>query len=249
MTRMQPPARSAATSVPQASPPTRPGDESTDHERSAADAVLDPHVTIDQLFAEAQAAVPTQEDPRLPFAKCDTFVATLSRHLAAVEDVVYPAARRDVANGPRRVAQQVRLTRGLELTMRALAGTFYGDAYYPSEVRDLLWDRMAKLLKLHDEAERPIVNNLDEQLSPPEKRTFIVEFSEAVESAPTRPHPYSPHSTWLSPAQHRLWAIADRAMDSMDNRIIPAVRRPHTVDPDSLFTQYLSGSPQFAEDA
>jgi len=246
MTRMQPPARSVETSVPNQTPP--PGDSAANHDRSAADAVLDPHATIGKLFFEARSAEPTQEDPRLPFAKCDTFVATLSRHLAAVEDVVYPAARRDVDNGPSRVAQQVRLSRGLELTMRALVGTFYGDAYYPSEVRDLLWDRMSKLLTLHDDAERPVVADLDAHMSPPEKRTFMVEFAEAVESAPTRPHPYSPHSTWLSPAQHRLWAIADRAMDSMDNRIIPAVRRPQITDPDSLLTQYLSGSPQFAEE-
>lgn len=247
MTRMQPPARSAATSVPDQHALAGTGDHPVE-QRSAADAVLEPHSTIAKLFAEARAAVPTQEDPRLPFAKCDAFVATLSRHLAAVEDVVYPVARREMDNGPRRVAQQVRLTRGLELTMRALVGTFYGDAYYPSEVRDLLWDRMEQLLKLHDNAERPVVTQIDEQMSPPEQRSFIIEFATAVESAPTRPHPYSPHSTWLSPAQHRLWAIADRAMDSMDNRIIPAVRRPRTTDPDSLLTQYLSGSPQFAEE-
>jgi hypothetical protein len=236
MKRIQPPARTTRAEVPQ------------QRTRSVAQAVLAPHTAIGEMFTDARAATPTQEDPRGPFARCDTFLATLSRHLAAVEDVVFPAARRRISDGPRLVARHVRLSRGLELAMRALEGSFYGDSYYPAEVRDLLWERMDQLLALHDDAERSMVEILTSRLSPPERRTLIVKYAEAEESAPTRPHPYSPHSTWLSPAQHRLWAIADRAMDSMDNRIIPSVRKRPRADPDSLLSQYLSGAPRFRED-
>lgn len=217
-------------------------------ETTLADAVLDPHAQIVRYFHEARSAQPTQDDPRMPFAKCDTFLATLSRHLAATEDVIFPEARRRLDNGPRLASQHVRLSRALERGMRALEGSFYGDAYYPADVRDLLWERMDQLLALHDEAEGTLVADVADDLDGPQERALIVRFANAIESAPTRPHPYSPHSTWLSPAQHRLWAIADRAMDSMDNRIIPSARRAHVPDPDSLFTQYLTGSPRFAEE-
>lgn len=229
MTRFRPPAQAA-------------------HRGAAADAVLNPHADIEQYFTAARSARSSQEDPRRPFAKCDTFLATLSRHLAAVEDVVFPEARRRLPEGPRLVAQHVRLSRALERTMRALEGSFYGDAYYPADVRDLLWDRMNQLLRLHDATERDLIHALGRQLDPRDERKLGQRFTSAVQSAPTRPHPYSPHSTWLSPAQHRLWAIADRAMDSMDNRIIPNVRKPIQADPDSLLSQYLTGSPRFAED-
>lgn len=236
MTRIQPPARAPRGSVPRV------------RAHSVAHAVLAPHHEITELFTDARVAAPTQDDPRKPFAHCDTFLATLSRHLAAVEDIVFPEARRRMTRGPRLVAQHVRLTRGLELTMRALEGSFYGDSYYPADVRDLLWERMDQLLTMHDDAERSLVVTLSERLTQPEQRALIVKYGDAVETAPTRPHPYSPHSTWLSPAQHRLWAIADRAMDSMDNRIIPSARKRPRADPESLLSQYLTGAPQFREE-
>ena len=207
--------------------------------------LLGPHDELRQLFSHARDAAPTQTDPRGPLAACDTFLATLSRHIAAVEDVVYPAARRRLPSGPRQVAQHVRLARGLEVTMRALEASFYGDSYAPSGSRTVLWRRMDRLLALHVDAEVALLEALVPELEPAEQHALAERFEKAVVHGPTRPHPHSPHSSWLSPVQHRFWAVADRAMDVMDSRVIPVRPRRPRGRPGSLLTQYLSGTPTF----
>jgi hypothetical protein len=208
--------------------------------------ILGPHPTLEQMLAEARTARPTQRDPRYPIAACDTFLATLSRHLAAVEDVVYPLSRRKLDHGEQHIAEYVRLARALELAMRTVEGSFYGDAYAPTTPREPLWEDLRWLLGAHADSEEELLRQLQRVLSADEQHAMVEKFETAVQRAPTRPHPYSPHGK-LSPWQHRFWSIADRAMDIMDNRIIPTKPWSRHGKADSLLTQYMSGSPTFRE--
>jgi hypothetical protein len=54
----------------------------------------------------------------------DAEVATLSGHLAAVEAVLYPVARRSLDGGRAEVAAQQRLSRRIERLMRLIEGHF-----------------------------------------------------------------------------------------------------------------------------
>src|SRR3954462_14445125 len=59
----------------------------------------------------------------------DGEVATLSGHLAAVEAVLYPVARKRLGGGRAEVAAQQRLSRRIERLMRLIEGHFYGDVH------------------------------------------------------------------------------------------------------------------------
>jgi hypothetical protein len=204
-------------------------------------AVVGPHDQIGAMLNAAKEGSPVFGDPRRLFALTDTFLATLSRHLAAVEDVVYPEVRKRFENGRAIAAEQIHLARQMELVMRMIEGSFYGDAYSIAVPRVVLWEDMAAQLDEHAQAEQEIISRLGEALDGNQQEALAASFAKAVERAPTRPHPYSPHSAVLGRLSHRLWALADRAMDTMDGRIIPTQPPKVHGSPDSLLTQYLLG--------
>ncbi|HEY8113854.1 MAG TPA: hypothetical protein VII16_13500, partial [Actinomycetes bacterium] len=61
------------------------------------------------------------------------------------------------------------------------------------------------------------------------RRRIAVAFVHTFDRAPTRPHPYTPHSRRLGRAMHRIFSAVDRAMDVMDSRITP--QRPVAPQP------------------
>ena len=203
--------------------------------------VVGPHKQIRDAMTAATEGSPVFADPRRLFALTDTFLATLSRHLAAVEDVIYPEVRKHIENGKAIAAHQIHRARQMELLMRMIEGTFYGDAYAIAVPRVVLWEDMAAQLDEHVAAEQELVSRLEQILDDSEQEALAAAFAKAVERAPTRPHPYSPHSAVLGRLSHRLWALADRAMDTMDGRIIPTQPPKVHGSPDSLLTQYLLG--------
>ena len=76
------------------------GDAGADQQKSAIwTAIIGPHDQIQDMMTAAKEGSPVFGDPRRLFALTDTFLATLSRHLAAVEDVVYPELRNRVPDG------------------------------------------------------------------------------------------------------------------------------------------------------
>jgi hypothetical protein len=68
---------------------------------------------------------------------------------------------------------------------------------------------------------------------------------DAETRGPTRPHPYLPHTGFVSLVARRLWAMADRFWDSAEGRVIPQPVRPVPHRHDSLVSQYLVGDPHF----
>ena len=224
-------------------PPQRPSTQVT-HPPDAAPsaALLAPHQTIREMVSAVRHATPPSGESRRSFQLCDTCLATLSRHLAAVQEVLHPAVRRHLPEGKAWVADQVHLDRHIERVMRAIEGSLYGEVHDLRLSRQQMWDELERLLDLHDDAEEQILAALMQQLTPEQQKSFAAEFVAAVRSAPTRPHPYSPHSQALGRWSHRVWSLADRAMDEMDGRVIPH-EPPKPASPKTLWGQYLLGQP------
>jgi hypothetical protein len=176
------------------------------------------------------------------------FLATTSGHLAAAEEILYPAARRRLPDGRDRVTAQMHLSRQLERVLRDIEGSLYGDVFVADAARAGLWDEAARLLAQHAESEQELVTTLAEVLDTDEQRKVGESFAAAVERAPTRPHPYSPHSAVLGRVSNRLWSLADRAMDTMDNRSVPHKPAPPPAPSDSRWGQYVLGQPAFDEE-
>jgi len=206
------------------------------------DALLGPHEPIVHLLGEAAAASPSLINPRKPFEVIDTFVAALSQHLAAAEDVVHPVVRARMSDGKTLTMAQAHIAREMDFVMRQIETCLYGESHAIALPWPLLWDRMDMLMNRHMQAEGQLAAHIVATLSPEEHEKLARRFNETVEREPTRPHPYSPHAPSLSRMAHRFWAFADRALDTMDNRIVP--HRPPRLNPkpDSLLTHYLTGT-------
>jgi hypothetical protein len=200
--------------------PAREPDEDLDL-RSVVEA---DHAAISEAFQAATAVEPRQTEPRREAA--DGFLAVLSRHVTAVEDILYPAMQQ--LPGGRETAQfclhcpdsAIHQLRELELSARHLIAELYGEAHETTPYAEL-WQRIAARLAWHVSDEEALCKQLDDALPEPQRRRIAVAFVHTFDRAPTRPHPYTPHSRRLGRAMHRIFSAVDRAMDVMDSRITP----------------------------
>jgi hypothetical protein len=177
----------------------------------------------------------------------DAEVATLSAHLATVEAVVHPVARRRLADARTVVTLQRRQARHLEQLMRLIEGRFYGDTHSGGLDVDRLQDVLMRDVAAYIHAERELVERLDATLTAQQRTVLVERYLAALRNAPTRPHPYVPHPRGLAGATFRMCVVWDRALDLMDNRIVPGAPARRRTRPMSRWGGYLLGSPQFEE--
>jgi hypothetical protein len=227
------------------STPAQLPDREPDHDRNVRSVVESDHAVIDAAFQAATGAEPSHAEPRRQLTAADGFLATLCRHVATVEDILYPAVRH-LPDGRETARFGLYQLRELELCARHLIASLYGEVHEATP-RTQLWQRMAACLAWHVSEEERLCQRLDEALPEPERRRLAGEFIHAFERAPTRPHPYSPHSRRLGRTMHRLWSAVDRAMDAMDSRITPQKSPPPRPLKRTLWGQYLIGTPDVPE--
>lgn len=210
---------------------------------SLLEAALDSeHLRIQALAREARNVVPGADEPRIRYRLIDTFSAVLSRHLAAIDDVLLPPARRATPDGRQRMREYVRDARQLEATLHRLKGRLYGDGTAHIDW-DSLWRELDAELAEHATHEDQLVHALVASLTEEEAAHLAEELANAEERAPTRPHPYTPHTGILGRLAHRLWRIADGFWDQAEGRIIPRRESQPPARPDSLMHRYFTGAP------
>jgi hypothetical protein len=177
----------------------------------------------------------------------DAEVAALSGHLAAIEAVLYPVARHRLDGGRAVVATHQRLARRIERLMRLIEGRFYGDAYAIDRRVEPLQRRLASLVRAYRRSELELARRLDATLTTAQRRAVAESLDAAMEHAPTRPHPYTPHSRWLAKLLFRVCAVWDNALDVMDNRRVPGRKSWRRTTPLTLWDRYVL-APSFEED-
>lgn len=185
-------------------------------------------------------------DPHRSLELYDAELEALSRDLATVEAVLYPAARRHLPRGNAVVSSQLRRARRIERAMRLLENRLYGEVHAQDlSARDLQKD-LSDILVDHLRAERELATRLDEVLDLASRERLAHTVARALRHAPTRPHPYVPHIRGLARLVFRVCSSVDAAMDVMDARILPSrepARRRRTRHP--LLDSYVLGSPSF----
>ena len=206
------------------------------------------HAYIRELAGLAQLARPTDDDPRMHYRLADTFSAVLCRHLAAVDDVVLPKARKELSHGHARVHDHVRHARGLEHTLHLLKARLYGDATAFHRTWDEVWLGLEDWLDDHVKHEQALVHALAEHLTADEAEELAARLPAAEEHSPTRPHPYTPHTGVIGRLAHRLWARADSFWDDAEARIVPRRHPGRAHAGEGLLSRYVTGiSPHQAE--
>lgn len=200
------------------------------------------HQRIREFADAAEAAVSSSEEPRIRHRLSDTFSAVLSRHLAAVEDVLLPAVKSSTAYGRESVRDYVRHVRVLEKVLHELKARVYGAGTANTDW-DQLWNEIDRQLDGLAQREAALVEQLRESLSATDTRQLAHRFTAAEERAPTRPHAYTPHTGWRGRLAHRMWRIADGFWDEAEGRVIPRRPAKPPTRPDSLMHRYMTGAP------
>lgn len=177
----------------------------------------------------------------------DAFLAMGSRHLAAVEDVLYPAIRRRIPDGRARARAHAHEARSIERTMRRILASTYGEVHDLDTPRHELWAEAESLLAAHMRVEADLAAAVERGLPAGGKEALATAYLSHFERAPTRPHPYLPHSSPIGRVARRVWSLADQILDVMDNRMVQRRRKTRSARED-LITQYLTGRPRFETD-
>lgn len=194
---------------------------------------------------EATQHATDRSRPRAAFARIDAFLAATSRHLAAAEEVLVRVAEDRLPDGEARVSSYLHQARLLELAIAQVKARLYGEQHAAYRPWPEVWDDIRRELLRHNELERGLVEDLAVLLDEEACDALAERVYRAEVKAPTRAHPYLPHTGIFGRVARRVWALADRFWDLAEGRAVPAVVRPRPkdTDTDSLMSQYLRGEP------
>lgn len=189
--------------------------------------------------------------PREIYSRTDAFLAATSRHLGAVDEVLVPTAEHRLPDGPERVRHYLQQARLLEQAMVRLKGRLYGEQHAAYQPWAEVWEEVRADLHRHNETERALVGDLAEVLDEAESDELAERVYRAEVKAPTRAHPYTPHTGLAGLVARRLWALADRFWDTAQARAVPPPVLPPSKEHshDSLVAQYLVGEPLLDDSA
>jgi hypothetical protein len=200
-------------------------------------ALTECHDKIHEYAAPARLPTAARADRR---HETDWYYAIVAQHLAAAEDILLPHVRR-LPDGRLLVSTYVDNARQLERSLRILKARIYGD----SRVLHLHPQRVSRVIDQlqgeHERIEVDCIRRLCEQLDSKDVSSLAERLLSAEEVAPTRAHPYSPHTGPTGRLMHRLWRIADTAWDSAEGRVVPTHYHENPKR-DSALAHYLRGS-------
>jgi hypothetical protein len=205
------------------------------------------HAVLADRLETAISAHPDAAHPRDRYPATDTFLASVSRHNAAVLAVLVPAARHALPDGHERAREFVHQSRRLEVALAQVKAKLYGSSYAIRRPWHSIWAdvrtefdetwRLEKSLATEVAAARSEDEvSLDEELYHAELR------------APTRPHPYVPHQGVPGKLARRVTHRVDQFWDATEGRMIPEPVRHQDRDHQGLLTQYLLADPHMHED-
>lgn len=200
------------------------------------------HAKIRELAVPAQDPAAARPDRR---HETDWFYAIAAQHLAAAEDVLLPHVR-GLPDGRDLVTTYVDNARRLERSLRFLKARQYGDSRVLHLHPEHVWLVVDRLLAEHEHLEAECCRMLGEEMDSDHVSSLTEKLLSAEEVAPTRAHPYSPHTGTAGRVAHRMWRIADNAWDSAEGRVVPTRYHVHPKR-DSALSHYLRGTP-FEED-
>jgi hypothetical protein len=161
----------------------------------------------------------------------DAFLATTSQHLAAVIEVIVPAAQEQGRDGSRDARHFLRECRRLEKALVLAKGKLYGSANSAHIPWARVWRHVAATFDRVLDAEQRMIDRLAADVAPAHQELLVSRWTDAEPKAPTRPHPYLPHCGASGRIARRIWARADRAWDYAEGRVLPV---PEALEPAAI---------------
>jgi hypothetical protein len=205
------------------------------------------HDVLRHRLSKAASARPDPGHPRDHYRAIDTFLASASRHQAAVLDVVVPAVRQRVPDGDEHAERFVHQDKELEVALAQLKAKLYGSSYAIRRSWPSIWDDVRQEFEATWRLERDLVEELElhRQESDPD---WGGQLYHAELHAPTRPHPFLPHSGLRGRVARTVALRIDRFWDAAEGRMVPEPVHPHHRDDDGRLAQYLLADPHLGEE-
>jgi hypothetical protein len=198
------------------------------------------HEVLAARLDDARHSKPTKDRPRDRFPSTDRFLASASRHVAAVNSVLLPAAAHQ-PEGRQFAKEFARQSRRLEAAMAQAKGKLYGSTYSIRSPWTSVWGEIHDELEAWFAMEASLVERLK---ASPDARKKLAERLYAVESrAPSRPHPYLPHRGLPGRAARRVARGVDRFWDTAEGRMLPDPIHSATHGREGRLTRYVLADP------
>jgi hypothetical protein len=207
------------------------------------------HEALALRLDRAVAAHPDRDPthPRDQYPATDTFLASASRHLAAVTAVLIPAARRRLPEGRERTAEFIGRCKSLEIALNQVKAKLYGSTYAIRRRWPDIWDEVRTEFEALWELERALARDLVEH-----RRDDDPDWSQLLHlgelKAPTRPHPYLPHQGLPGRTARAVALRVDRFWDAAEGRMVPEPLHHHERSLDGRLTQYLLADPHLPDE-
>lgn len=188
----------------------RPGDRLTG--RSVVAVIADEHERLLALCAElADPATPDTRQRRL----AEVVTATLSRHLSAEEQYLYPAVRTAVPDGESMSDREVAEDRAIGVTLCALAAADPQE----SQFARLAGTVLVQVRRHAEAADRELLPLLQQMSSPEDLVRLGSRVETAEEAAPTRPHPATPATPPWNKVVDPTIGVIDKVRDALSGRV------------------------------
>lgn len=202
------------------------------------------------LADRLEIAAATRPDPRHArdqYPATDTFLASASRHLAAVNAVLVPAARRRLPDGQEKAREFIHQSKRFELALSQVKAKMYGSTYAIRRPWDSIWDDVRQEFEATRQMEHELAREIEDHPADSEEH-LADRLYDAELHAPTRPHPYLPHQGIRGRVARKLALRVDRFWDSAEGRMVPEPIKHHDRSHDGRLTQYLLADPHLPDD-
>lgn len=202
------------------------------------------HSRLAARLAAARAMAAPPGEPRRDRQRIDAFLGETSKHLHAVDAVLVPEARRALGDGGPRVHDYVHAVKELEVVLAHVKAHEYGSVYESSFAWPAVWADVDEALAEQARREHDLGERLTDALGDDDLGRLAERLRSAEQAAPSRPHPYTPHTGLLGLVARRVMHLADRFWDAVEGRMVPEPERPPKPPPGRL-AQYLLADPHF----
>ncbi|HEY0949576.1 hypothetical protein [Nocardioides sp.] len=202
------------------------------------------HTRLAERLEAARAMAAPPGEPRGDRQRIDAFLGEASKHLHAIDAVLVPEARRVLSDGGSRVHDYLHAAKELEVVLAHVKAHEYGSVYETQFAWPAVWSDVDEALAEQFRREHDLGELLAGALDDDELDRLAQRLHDAELAAPSRPHPYTPHTGLPGVVARRVMHLADRFWDAVEGRMVPEPEQPPKPPPGRL-AQYLLADPHF----